>query len=145
MLVMFNERNLFGDVLALVSALAYAAFIICGRERAKMRIDIYYATFWSYGIAALFLLPVNLAYGTFAIPLESTIWIVILAFICTNIAFLAFCKGFEYIEAPKGGIIALSEQLFVTINALLFFGEQLSSFIIVGAVLVCSSVLLAER
>jgi len=145
LLVMLSERNLFGDVLALVSALAYAAFIICGRERAKVGIDIYYSTFWSYGIAALFLLPVNLAYGSFAIPLESTIWIVILAFICTNIAFFSFCKGFEYINASKGGIIALSEQLFVVINALLFFGEQLSSFVIVGAVLVCSSVLLAER
>jgi drug/metabolite transporter (DMT)-like permease len=141
---MINAKNLFGDTLAVIYAIAYAVFIIYGRERAKKNIDIYYAVFWSYALAALFMLPFNLAYGTMVIPLESVIWIVLLAFICTNVAFILFCKGFEYIDAPEGSIVALAEQLFVTINAFLIFGEGLTPLAIVGAVLICSSVVLAE-
>jgi len=142
--VMLNEKNLFGDALAVVYALAYAVFTIYSRERAKRNIDIYYAVFWSYAIAAFLVLPFNFAYGTFIIPLESVIWIVLLAFICTNIAFILFCKGFEYIDAPKGSVIALAEQLFVTINALLFFGEGLGGLTLMGAALVCMSVILTQ-
>ncbi|NYZ78794.1 EamA family transporter [Candidatus Micrarchaeota archaeon] len=142
--VMLNEKNLFGDALALISALTYAAFMIYSRERAKMKLDIYYFVFWSYAIAALFVLPFNLAYGTFVIPLASVIWIAVLAFLCTNIAFILFCKGFEYIDASKGSIVALAEQLFVIINAFLFFGEGLSPLEFIGAALIISSVVLAE-
>ena len=34
---MLNEKNLFGDVLALIYAMCYAVFIIYGRERAKKK------------------------------------------------------------------------------------------------------------
>ncbi|NYZ75709.1 DMT family transporter [Candidatus Micrarchaeota archaeon] len=139
-----KEKNLLGDVLALVSAVAYAAFIIYSRERAKRKVDIYYSVFWAYALAALFLLPFNLAYGTFVIPPESIIWIALLAFVCTNIAFILFCKGFEYIDASRGSVIALAEQLFVAINAFIFFGEGLGPLGVVGAVLIVSSVFLAE-
>jgi drug/metabolite transporter (DMT)-like permease len=141
---MLNEKNLFGDALALIYAVCYAVFIIYGRERVKLNIDMYYSVFWSYALAALFILPVNLAYGTFAIPVESVVWIVLLAFICTNIAFILFCKGFEYIDATRGSISTLSEQLFVTIIAFLFFGENLTLLAIAGAVLICLSVVLTE-
>ncbi len=144
LLGVLNGKNLLGDALAVIYAIAYAVFIIYGRERAKRKVDIYYSVFWSYAIAALFLLPVDLVYGTLAIPLESVVWIVLLAFLCTNIAFILFCKGFEYIDAPKGSIVTLAEQVFVTINAFLFFGENLSLFAVIGAVLICSSVVLEE-
>jgi drug/metabolite transporter (DMT)-like permease len=143
-LSILGEKNLFGDALAVAYAVAYAAFMIYGRERANRKVDIYYAVFWSYAIATLFMLPFNLAYGTFAITPEAMMWIVVLAFVCTNIAFILFCKGFEYIDASRGSIIALAEQLFVTINAFIFFGEGLSALAFIGAVLICSSVVLAE-
>jgi drug/metabolite transporter (DMT)-like permease len=141
---MLNEKNLFGDVLALIYAMCYAVFIIYGRERAKKNMDIYYSVFWSYALAALFILPVNLAYGAFAIPVESAVWIALLAFICTNIAFILLCKGFEYIDATRGSISTLSEQMFVTIIAFLFFGENLTLLAIAGSVLICLSVILTE-
>jgi drug/metabolite transporter (DMT)-like permease len=141
---MLNEKNLFGDALALIYALCYAVFIIYGRERAKKNMDIYYSVFWSYALAALFILPVNLAYGTFAIPLESAVWIALLSVICTNIAFILFCKGFEYIDATRGSISTLSEQMFVTIIALFFLEENLTILAIAGAVLICLSVVLTE-
>jgi DME family drug/metabolite transporter len=137
-------KNLLGDALALISAVAYAAFIIYSRERAKRDVDIYYSVFWSYAIAALFILPLNLAYGTFLIQPESVVWVLLLAFLCTNVAFILFCKGFEYIDASRGSVIALSEQLFVAINAFLFFQEGLSPLGFIGAALIISSVVLAE-
>ena len=139
-----NEKNLFGDALALVYALCYAFFIIYGRERAKRNIDIYYSVFWAYALSTLFILPLNLAYGTFLIQPESVLWVLLLAFVCTNMAFILFCKGFEYIDASRGSIISLAEQLFVPINAFLFFGEGLSPLGFIGAALIVSSVILAE-
>lgn len=143
--VILGGVNMLGDVLALVSAVGYAAFLLYGRERAKMDINIYYSVFWSYAIASVFVLPLNFAYGTFTIPTESDIWLVLLSLVCTNIAFILLCKGFEYIEAAKGSVVVLSEPLFVAINAFLFFGESLALPAVIGAVLICSSVFLAER
>lgn len=137
-------KDLLGDILGLSSAVTYAFFIIYSRERAKMNMDIYYSVFWSYAIASLFIFPLNLAYGTFAVPPGAVIWIALLAFFCTSLAFLLLCKGFEYIEAAKGSVFALSEQMFVAINAFLFFGEGLTFLTGIGALLICSSVIIAE-
>jgi drug/metabolite transporter (DMT)-like permease len=143
-LSVLSRSNLLGDALALVSAIAYAGFLIYSRKRAQLKVDIYYAVFWSYAIATIFVLPLNLAYGGFAIPPASIIWILLLAFVCTNISFILLSEGFEHIEAAKGSIAAMSEQIFVAINAFIFFGQELAPLALIGAILIFSSVVIME-
>jgi drug/metabolite transporter (DMT)-like permease len=142
--LLLNGRYFLGDGLAIISAVAYAGLTIYSRYRAREKMDIYYSIFWANVFAMLFLLPFNLAYGSFAVQLDSLKWVVLLALVSTNAAYFTFCKGLEYIEAPKASIVALAELVFVNLNAFLFFNESLTPPAIIGAVLICSSIILLQ-
>jgi len=122
----------------------YAIFIIYSRYRGKEKIDIYYSIFWTYVFSTLFILPFNWVYGSFTVSMDSIKWIILLAFISTNIAFLVYQKGIEYIEAPKASVVGLIETVFVIMNGFLLFNEELTTYTIIGAILICSSVILTQ-
>ncbi|KXH81750.1 DMT family transporter [Sporosarcina sp. HYO08] len=72
------------------------------------------------------------------------VWIsaVLLALVATVIAFIFYTTGLKHLEASKASILATIEPLVAVITGLLFLGEQLQGWQMVGIVLVLYSAIL---
>lgn len=75
--------------------------------------------------------------------LSTNSWIVTVLFGIDNfLAWLLMSKGFQYIKSALGSILLLSELLFATLFAFIFFHEIPSTFTVVGGLLIIASSIL---
>jgi membrane protease subunit HflK len=138
-----SSRFLFGDFLAFISAIGYAAVLVLTRMTRREQTPILGTLFLAWSVAAVLLSIVAIAAGGFSVPAASLIWVLGLAIISTNIPFYLLNLGMKQVSAGMAAVLSLSEVLFATILGILVYGEHLAPIGWIGAALAGVGVLYA--
>ncbi len=137
-----------GDVLVLVAAFTWAAFILLDKKIvATLTVDVRALTGAMVVVTAAAALPCALVLGRGSFPSASPEWWTIpyTAVFCTVIPFFLWTWGLRLITATASSVIMLSEVVFALALAAAILGERLSPVGFAGSALVILAVLLASR
>jgi len=129
--------NSLGFGFAVLSSLAYAAYILLSKKRAQ-QIDAYLSTFVLCLVSSVYFLILSHAEGSFSWPASTKSWITVFALglIATSVPILLMLKGLETIGAEKAAILSVLEPVFTVILGFIFLEENLSSMQFVGIVII---------
>lgn len=131
---------LVGVFLSLVSATAYALVILIGRVLSS-RCQSLQVNAASFGSGSLLLLGCSLVTPlVFTYPAEGWLLLLYMGCIPTALAYVLFQVGIRSTPATLTSILTFCEPLTAAILAWLLFGERLSPFGIVGALLLLGTI-----
>lgn len=136
-----------GDVLCLMSALAYAAWTLALGRHALRHGRPVATTVIHCGIAAVVTLPVagpalagqGLAGGV-PVPLGAVPEILYLGIFSTALAFLLTVAAQERVSASVAGIVVSAESLFGAAGGIVFLGERPDGSVLTGAALMLAAI-----
>jgi drug/metabolite transporter (DMT)-like permease len=137
-----------GDLLVLVGAFTWAAFILLDKRILQsVTVDVRALTGAMVIVTALTALPCAVVLGRGAFPTASPEWWTIpyTAVFCTVIPFFLWTWGLKRITATASSVIMLSEVVFALALAAAVLGERLSGAGFAGSALIIGAVLLASR
>ncbi|MEZ0574923.1 DMT family transporter [Halodesulfovibrio aestuarii] len=146
-LVCFNGQSdtvslpLTGILFGLLSGFTYSLHYIFGKTFLKnYQPATLYA--WCLPAGAIALLP----WVTFTAysPIKLAV-IIGLAFLCTYLAYYAYCAGLRRLEATQAAIIATIEPVVAAVLAVLWWNEQLTAAAYAGGALVICAVIVIAR
>lgn len=134
--------NLKGIVLGLLSGFGYALYSIFARI-ALEKYNTYTITLYTFAFSSLALLPFCKAgeLCMFALDISVLIWMLLLAVVSTVLPYILYTEGLKNISATKASIIAFIEPVTATVTGALVFGEPITLVIIVGMLLVLTSII----
>jgi len=135
-----------GDLLALGSGIAFAAYLLVGRRvRRRARLEAYAVT--SYGAAAVLLLLACLATGTRlgGFGGMTYLFLVLLALGPQLVGHTTFNWALRYLSASTVAILVLGEPVGSSLLAYLLLGEGISVLKGVGAVAILAGIYLSLR
>ncbi|MEN9204173.1 MAG: EamA family transporter [Thermostichales cyanobacterium BF4_bins_65] len=135
-----TQVNGLGIVLGLGSAICYGVIVLCSRRLAGHYHPIQVLSL-SFTIAAAFLTPFFIAQGS-PWPNSGLAWVLVgyIALVPTVLAYACFLQGIQHSSATLASITTLLEPLIATLFAWILFGESLSFWSGLGAVLLLSSI-----
>ncbi|MEC7986113.1 MAG: EamA family transporter [Myxococcota bacterium] len=136
-----NSRFLLGDFLAVVSAFGYAGVLVWTKLTRKADLPVLGTLFVAWSVAAVVLVVLSLFLGSLAISWTSFLWILGLAFFCTNLPFYFLNLGMKHVSAGMASLLSMSEILFATLLGVLIYSETLAPIGWVGGILVVAGVL----
>jgi drug/metabolite transporter (DMT)-like permease len=132
-----------GVLLALAGALVYALYIpMLGRFSTQLGSALA-STFTAVG-AAVILAAATFATGGFAVRLAPLVWlsIVIMAVVCTVIAFMCFLRGLETLGPVRTAIVSTVEPFWGALLASLVLAQPLTVRTLTGGALVAAAVII---
>jgi len=138
-----DSRFLLGDLLALVSAVGYAAVLVITRMTRREETPILGTLFVGWSVAAVLLVAVAWAFDGLSVPGSAILWILGLAVLCTNLPFYLLNLGMRSLEAGTAAVLSLSEVIFATAIGMVVYGEHLAPIGWIGAALAGLGVLYA--
>lgn len=138
-----DKISIFALLLGLGSGLGYALYSIFG----KFLVDKYSAitiTTYTFVVATIFSVPFSGIVQNFdlLISLKGILSALALAVVSTVLPFLLYTKGLYGMEAGKASILATVEPFVATIVGVLFFKEIMTSFKIIGMLLVLLAIII---
>lgn len=100
-----------------------------------------YLTWLSWIAIVLTNIPISILLGeTLLIPSLNIAWLYQLGYSAVSLfAFWFLIHGLKYVEASIGGLIGLLEIVFAILFGILLFDEQLTSKVVVGAVIILTA------
>lgn len=142
-----DMTSAFGDILCIICALSYAVLLlvtetaVCRAEVNPFQLGIY-----QVGFAGLYLLAISLPTETIKLPQSPKVWVsvLMLAFLCTGLAFLVQSLALQHTTAARAGIIFSLEPVFAALIAFFIAGEMLSLQGYLGAGLLMMSLFSME-
>lgn len=141
--------SVYGVIMVLVSALAYAVYIALANHSPYKNIATLSLTFWVLVFGFIVLSAVVAVRGTLAYPHSLLMWFnaVMIAIVPTVISFLFTNKAIETIGATPTATLGVFEPLTAVIFGVMFFGEVLSVRNIIGMmlILVCTTLVITRR
>lgn len=141
-----HGRALYGDLLALVGALAVSGYLILGR-RLRANVELVPYIFLVYGFAAITLLAAvassHEAVGGFQ-P-ETYAWILLLAIVPQMIGHSTYNWALRFLPAAFVAVVNLGEPIGSAILAYLILRERPGPFVVLGGILVLGGIYLAAR
>jgi len=144
--IAFDTRALFGDMLAILGAIAAAIYIMCGKEvRGKFGLITYVAL--CYGSAAVFVWIAVLVMGYPIIGYSPITWgaMAALAVMPQIIGHTSYNWALGYFSAGFIGIMLLGEPIGSSVLAYFLFGEVPTPVKFVGFALLMIAIALAAR
>ena len=138
-----DKISIFALLLGLGSGLGYALYSIFG----KFLVDKYSAitiTTYTFVVATIFSVPFSgiVQNLDLLISLKGILSALALAVVSTVLPFLLYTKGLYGMEAGKASILATVEPFVATIVGVLFFKETMTSFKIIGMLLVLLAIII---
>lgn len=138
-----DKISIFALLLGLGSGLGYALYSIFG----KFLVDKHSAitiTTYTFVVATIFSVPFSGIVQNFdlLISLKGILSALALAVVSTVLPFLLYTKGLYGMEAGKASILATVEPFVATIVGVLFFKETMTSFKIIGMLLVLLAIII---
>jgi drug/metabolite transporter (DMT)-like permease len=129
-----SHLNLWGVILGLLAGLAYAGFVIASK-RALSSFSSLVVAFYSYAVAAIFLLPFVL--GTdFSPDLAPWILLLVLGVFNTAFAVTLYLKGLGMVKAQKAVVFTYLEPASAVVFGFLFLAQPPTPLMLVGGVLI---------
>jgi drug/metabolite transporter (DMT)-like permease len=140
--------NLIGDGLIFLAAITFAAFTVAGKDAATRHGSITVNTF-AYVGGAIALAPVTLWHGVrysfWNVSVLGWVSLIYMALFPSVICYLIYYHALSRIPASRVSAFAYLQPLFATMMALPILGENLSSGVVLGGLLVLAGVWLTER
>lgn len=138
-----DKISIFALLLGLGSGLGYALYSIFG----KFLVDKYSAitiTTYTFVVATIFSVPFSGIVQNFDLLIspKGILSALALAVVSTVLPFLLYTKGLYGMEAGKASILATVEPFVATIVGVLFFKETMTSFKIIGMILVLLAIII---
>ncbi|WP_257352038.1 DMT family transporter [Pseudalkalibacillus decolorationis] len=137
---------LFGDLLALLGAIAVTIYYLFGQDvRKRMHIMPY--TFLVYGFAtiALFFYDVILEYSLYPFPPEDWIYFLLLAIFPTLLGHTIFNWALKYVSASVISMVILGEPIGASILAYFILSETLSVAQVIGGLIILVGIFIFIR
>ena len=141
-----GREALWGDLLAVLGALAASAYLLVGRRlRAKLSLGVYTGTV--YGVAALLLAPAGLLQGAPLVGFSDATWgwILGLALVPQLIGHTSANWALRHASAALVAVSLLGEPILAGLWARIFLGEAPPLAFFAGAPLILAGILLAAR
>ncbi|HOO91360.1 MAG TPA: DMT family transporter, partial [Syntrophales bacterium] len=145
-LVLVDKKALTGDVLALMGAVMGSAYLVTG-SRVRERLDILTYITIVFTISALFLAATSFAMGISLTGYRPSSYgyMILLAVVPQLIGHTSINWALEHLRAGMIAISILGEAIGATILAYLFFHETVSTFQIIGMVLIFAAIIITSR
>lgn len=145
-LIGFRTINLSirGTILALLSALFYSFYVIGVSHNEIKKLNSYLLSFYISLVVAISMLFIGVTSNDldFRINFYSLVCIVLLAFISTVVALMAFLEGVRIIGPSRAAIFSNLEPLVSLILGFLILGEKITIGMALGSVLIIISILI---
>lgn len=141
-----NKLDLTGSVIAILSGITYASYIILLSGFKYKEISGFAFSFWVSAISAVIMLIVCLATDTLTLPTSLGGWLLTILFaVSLNVcAVVLFQKGTFIIGGSRAAVLSTFEPVTSVLAGIVFFNEGASILTILGTVLVlAASVLIA--
>jgi drug/metabolite transporter (DMT)-like permease len=148
-----------GVLACLVTALAYAAYVLMAEHALERGRDVYSLLAWGFTFAALFwavfqpwwAFPVELVDGSASLlgrfeNVELPVWLLLgyVVVLGTVVPFILLVSALHHVPATRVTIVAMLEPVLAAIVAWIWLGEELAAVQIVGGVIVLVGVVLAQ-
>jgi drug/metabolite transporter (DMT)-like permease len=142
----YSSHRLWGDVLALVGAVAAAGYFLIGR-RLRARLSLLAYVFPVYGVAALVLLITALLSGSLALPRrpETRLWLLLLALGPQLVGHSSLNWALRYLSATYVTVAILGEPIGAVLLAWWVLGERPSIWAVIGGTLILTGIVIASR
>ncbi|WP_346929318.1 DMT family transporter [Clostridium sp.] len=130
--------NTIGVVLVLLSALCYAIYVLGASNDKVKNINSYVMTFYISVISAIVGSATGIATNSFNNPINfyGIISILLIAFISTVVALMAFLKGVKLIGPTNSAIFSALEPIVSLVLGVIVLGESISFKIIIGSTII---------
>jgi drug/metabolite transporter (DMT)-like permease len=148
-----------GVLACLVTAVAYAAYVLMAERALERGRDVYSLLAWGFAFAALFwavvqpwwAFPVELVDGSVSLlgrfdDVEVPV-VLLLAYVVvlgTVVPFVFLVSALHHVPATRVTIVAMLEPVLAALVAWVWLGEELAPIQIVGGLVVLAGVLLAQ-
>lgn len=147
----FAARNLIGNLLIIISNLAWTAYVILSKEEFKKH-SPFIITATSFFTGLLTILPLALAEQGINLfhyqPLlfsSGAIWgVIYMSLFSSVIAYFTFALGLRLIEASEASLFAYLQPIFAAPLAVFWLGEKITFPFILGASIIVLGIFLAE-
>ena len=148
-----------GVLASLVTALAYAAYVLMAERALDAGRDVYSLLAWGFSFAALFwaifqpwwTFPVDVVDGSASLlgrfdDVDVPVWLLLgyIVVLGTVVPFILLVSALHHVPATRVTIVATLEPVLAAIVAWIWLGEELAAVQIVGGVIVLVGVLLAQ-
>lgn len=136
-----------GDILMLLAVVLYALYSAFLRRRPAIHALSFLV--YSFGIGALFLLPLHvwevIRGRTFALSTETALSILYVAVFPSIVAYFCWNRGVEMIGANRTGLFINLIPVFASVMAVIWLGESLKAFHFLGMALICGGMIVFNR
>ncbi len=137
--------NLYGIILAILTAVTYAAYILVSKKQIAHLPPLVSTLMVSFG-SCIACLMITLLDGSFTVPHTNTAWgnILGISIICTALPILFLLEGLKYIKSEKASILSVLEPVCVFIVGVTVLGEQVSLVQTIGVTTLLGGALLVQ-
>jgi drug/metabolite transporter (DMT)-like permease len=141
-----SEKALMGDGLALLGAIAASGYFLVGRKMRKNQ-DLFSYILPVYSTAALVLIVFSLAFqeAFWGYSPSTYFYLLLLALIPQLIGHTTFNWALKYLPASMVAITVLGEPVGSTVLAYFILGEGLTSWKVLGGMLILAGILIALK
>ena len=136
-----------GDILMMGAVIVYALYSALLRQRPAIHPLSF--LIYTFGLGVIFLLPLYIwelaGSATMTLTLQVILSILYVALFPSIVAYFCWNRGVEVIGANRTGLFINLIPVFASILAILFLGETLQAFHIVGMALILGGMILFNR
>lgn len=144
-LLPFDQQEVPADILfmGILSGFCYALYSIFSKPITKRYSALTITTYTFLYTSVFMLLTSDIVKKTGQFQ-HATVWIaaILLALVATVAGYLLYATGLKYLEASKASILATIEPIVAVLTGVLFLGEYLQAWQVLGIVLVLYSAML---
>ncbi|MBM4324531.1 MAG: DMT family transporter [Deltaproteobacteria bacterium] len=144
--VALSKEALMGDGLALLGAVTASGYLLVGRKMRKGQ-DLLSYIFPVYSAGAIVLIIISFAFQKpfFGYSSSTYLYFFLLALVPQLIGHTTFNWALKYLPASLVAIAILGEPVGSTILAFFILGEGLTSFKVIGGILIFAGILIAMK
>ncbi|MBU3154803.1 DMT family transporter [Clostridium estertheticum] len=139
--------NIKGIILALIAAVLYSLYVLGASNKEFKNINSYVLTFYISCASATVMFIAAMSTSNFSIHISfyALVAILLIAFISTVVALMAFLEGVRLIGPSKASILSTIEPIVSLILGIIILGEPISSRIIIGSIMIVLSVVILTK
>lgn len=135
---MKNGSNILGALMALISGITYAFYIVYLEKKELVKMNPYKLSFYIVSFASFEMIIGNIwgRYIRFNLSLKVYVLMIIISLLTSIVAIILFQLGVSIIGATSAAIFSLFEPITSIISGLLLFNETLSMKKILGCIVI---------
>lgn len=136
--------NLTGALLIIAGDIVWAVFTLLAKRIKNQRLDPFIISAFSFVVGWFVLLPLFLTEKANGFDTRALPGIIYMAVFSSVIAYSAYTYGLKKIEASEASVFTYLQPLFAIPAAVIFLGEKLTIYLVVGAILITLGVFVCE-